>query len=311
MHARADPSPPGAFLAYYRSTPHLSPHPIYTPTIAHRSGRTARYAPGSQLTPLSHGVGPPRDPPSLRMTQYQKCVQHNCVIPRETYQDLYLVMRERNKHLVSERRESMDLLKRASEVYMLRHNVRVDRISGPRCISSFFRSSLLRGTEDHPLGNAAAAWGLLGIKIRTSGRSIHQRAITYTRQPTDAETASSNTFLSPTVATASTSEHVLPGITTYLQHTRAALHPQAFDPTQYATEDGPGVIPNLQSGTFLIGNHVNELRSMAASHRDPRARIRVSLYPKLCLVVGRAVCTHADYGFFRLNQLRQRVVCGV
>ena len=231
MHARADPSPPGAFLAYYRSTPHLSPHPIYTPTIAHRSGRIARYAPGSQLTPLSHGVGPPRDPLSLRMTQYQKCVQHNCVIPRETYQDLYLVMRERNKHLVSERRESMDPLKRASEVYMLRHNVRVDRISGPRCISSFFRSSLLRGTEDHPLGNAAAAWGLLGIKIRTSGRSIHQRAITYTRQPTDAETASSNTFLSPTVATASTSEHVLPGITTYLQHTRAALHLQAFDPT--------------------------------------------------------------------------------
>ena len=81
------------------------------------------------------------------------------------------------------------------------------------------------------------------------------------------------------MATALTSKHVLPGITTYL--TRAALHLQALDPTQYATEDGPSIIPNLQSGTFLIGKHPDELKPMAASHRDPQACIWVSLYPKL------------------------------
>jgi len=50
------------------------------------------------------------------MTHYQKRVKHDCVIPRETYQDLYLVMRERYKYLVSGWKESTDPLKHVFEV---------------------------------------------------------------------------------------------------------------------------------------------------------------------------------------------------
>lgn len=50
------------------------------------------------------------------MTHYQKRVRHDCVIPREAYQDLYLVMRERYKHLVFEWKESTDPLKHVFEV---------------------------------------------------------------------------------------------------------------------------------------------------------------------------------------------------
>ncbi|KAH0835041.1 hypothetical protein J3R83DRAFT_10778 [Lanmaoa asiatica] len=50
----------------------------------------------------------------------------------------------------------------------------------------------------------------------------------------------------------------------YPEHTRAALHVHALDPTQYVrtatTESRPSVvIPYLQPGAFLIGNHADEL----------------------------------------------------
>lgn len=49
----------------------------------------------------------------------------------------------------------------------------------------------------------------------------------------------------------------------YPEHTRAALHVHAFDPTQYvraATESKPSVVlPYVHPGTFLIGNHADEL----------------------------------------------------
>ncbi|KAJ7688667.1 hypothetical protein B0H17DRAFT_1202760 [Mycena rosella] len=49
------------------------------------------------------------------LTNYKKRVQHDCVIPRETYQDLYLVMRERFKGLVDTWVESTDPLKHVFE----------------------------------------------------------------------------------------------------------------------------------------------------------------------------------------------------
>ncbi|KAK7027357.1 tRNA(Ser) Um(44) 2'-O-methyltransferase [Paramarasmius palmivorus] len=45
------------------------------------------------------------------MTNYQKRVQHDVLIPREEYQDLYLVMRERHKGLVDTWQEVTDPLK--------------------------------------------------------------------------------------------------------------------------------------------------------------------------------------------------------
>ena len=50
------------------------------------------------------------------MTNFKKRVIHDCVVPREEYQDFYLVMRERHKQLVGEWKESTDPLKHVFEV---------------------------------------------------------------------------------------------------------------------------------------------------------------------------------------------------
>ena len=49
-------------------------------------------------------------------THYQKRVLHDRLISREEYQDFYLIMRERHKHLVDQWHESTDPLKHVFEV---------------------------------------------------------------------------------------------------------------------------------------------------------------------------------------------------
>ncbi|KAF9650482.1 DUF1613-domain-containing protein [Thelephora ganbajun] len=49
------------------------------------------------------------------MTSYKKRVNHDRIIPREEYQDLYLLMRERHKHHVDSWQESTDPLKHVFE----------------------------------------------------------------------------------------------------------------------------------------------------------------------------------------------------
>ncbi len=50
------------------------------------------------------------------LTKYKKRVHHDCLVPREAYQDLYLIMRERHKHLVDTWQEVTDPLKHVFEV---------------------------------------------------------------------------------------------------------------------------------------------------------------------------------------------------
>lgn len=50
------------------------------------------------------------------LTHYQKRVQHDVLIPRDVYQDVYLSMRERHKGLVGTWRETTDPLKHVFEV---------------------------------------------------------------------------------------------------------------------------------------------------------------------------------------------------
>lgn len=50
------------------------------------------------------------------LTHYRKRVHHDCLIPREEYQDLYLVLRERYKHLVDTWKEATDPVKHVFEV---------------------------------------------------------------------------------------------------------------------------------------------------------------------------------------------------
>ncbi|KAI5997267.1 hypothetical protein F5J12DRAFT_957073 [Pisolithus orientalis] len=49
------------------------------------------------------------------LTHYRKRVHHDTLVPRETYQDLYLVLRERYKHLVSQWKEATDPAKHVFE----------------------------------------------------------------------------------------------------------------------------------------------------------------------------------------------------
>ncbi|TFK23488.1 DUF1613-domain-containing protein [Coprinopsis marcescibilis] len=49
------------------------------------------------------------------MSNYKKRVIHDCIVPREIYQDVYLVMRERHKHLVDTWQEVTDPLKHVFE----------------------------------------------------------------------------------------------------------------------------------------------------------------------------------------------------
>ncbi|KAI9461330.1 hypothetical protein HD554DRAFT_2206749 [Boletus coccyginus] len=173
------------------------------------------------------------------MTHYQKRVKHDCLIPREAYQDLYLVMRERYKHLVSEWKESTDPLKHVFEDIG---------------IATYFMllwKQSFAGAEDHehtpadnepwkhwpqPSGgflDLGCGNGLLThilVSEGYHGHGIDLRART-------------------------SWDH-------YPERTRAALHVHALDLTQYArtvSESRHSVVPYLDAGAFLIGNHADEL----------------------------------------------------
>jgi len=57
---------------------------------------------------------------------YKKRVIHDCLVPREAYQDLYLIMRERYRYFVDQWQESTDPLKHVYEVGALFHRNRQD-----------------------------------------------------------------------------------------------------------------------------------------------------------------------------------------
>ncbi|KAG5353339.1 hypothetical protein C0989_008064, partial [Termitomyces sp. Mn162] len=55
------------------------------------------------------------------LTNYKKRVMHDCLVNREPYQDLYLIMRERHKHLVDTWQEVTDPLKHVCGNGLLTH----------------------------------------------------------------------------------------------------------------------------------------------------------------------------------------------
>lgn len=48
-------------------------------------------------------------------TNYKKRVHHDCLVSREEYQDIYLILREKYKHLVDQWQEATDPLKHVFE----------------------------------------------------------------------------------------------------------------------------------------------------------------------------------------------------
>jgi tRNASer (uridine44-2'-O)-methyltransferase len=112
-----------------------TPLPYYHPAVFHLAFQYISSSPASMLRieAVPH-PGTPTDPNSRlyrtclalldtldrygwgAMTNYKKRVIHDCLVPREAYQDLYLVMRERHKHLVDTWQEVTDPLKHVFEV---------------------------------------------------------------------------------------------------------------------------------------------------------------------------------------------------
>ncbi|KAG6910731.1 hypothetical protein DXG01_008262 [Tephrocybe rancida] len=163
------------------------------------------------------------------LTHYKKRVMHDCLVPREPYQDLYLIMRERHKHLVDTWQEVTDPLKHdigiatylmllwkdtfsadASEHETLTKDIEQPWRSWPRPPGGFLDFGCGNGLLTHILTQE-------GYK----GRGIDLRARTSWSH--------------------------------YPESTQDSLHVHAFDPTT-GTPD-----PYFQPGIFIIGNHADEL----------------------------------------------------
>ncbi|KAM6500693.1 putative AdoMet-dependent methyltransferase domain containing protein [Amanita muscaria] len=118
-------------------TPIMEPDqslPYYHPTVHHIAFRYLCAPEGAttrvEVQPLP---GTPTDPNSRlyrtclallqtvhkygwgTITNYRKRVLHDCLVAREPYQDLYLIMRERHKHLINTWQEVTDPLKHVFE----------------------------------------------------------------------------------------------------------------------------------------------------------------------------------------------------
>ncbi|EGO03153.1 hypothetical protein SERLA73DRAFT_83119 [Serpula lacrymans var. lacrymans S7.3] len=239
--------------------------PYYHPTVFHLA---LRYIPSTSSTQpnLSIEVVPfPDTPTDLNsrlyrtclalldtlhrygwgaLTNYRKRVLHDCLVPRDAYQDLYLVMRERHKHIVQEWKEVTDPLKHVFEDIGIATFLMLlwkDTFEGaPHAVTS---SS--DGSEDPPwkiwprppggfvdlgCGNGLLTHILISEGYQGNGIDVRARM---------------------------SWEH-------YPKDTSDSLHVHALDPTTLsATPDaddlGMNMDPYLKHGAFIIGNHADEL----------------------------------------------------
>ncbi|KIK79770.1 hypothetical protein PAXRUDRAFT_768122 [Paxillus rubicundulus Ve08.2h10] len=175
------------------------------------------------------------------LTNYQKRVTHDCMIPREEYQDLYLVMRERHKHLVGEWKEVTDPLKHVFE-----------DIGIATYLMLLWKKSFGQGKSDLNLDNSGsdsdqACWprppgGFLDLGCGNGLLTHILIAEGYQGCGIDLRARTSWGH--------------------YPESTRAALHVYALDPTRYINREpraDKDIIPHTRPGVFLIGNHADEL----------------------------------------------------
>ncbi|TBU48158.1 hypothetical protein BD309DRAFT_950110 [Dichomitus squalens] len=170
------------------------------------------------------------------VTNYKKRVLHDCVIPREEYQDLYLVMRERHRHLVNTWQEVTDPLKHVFEdigiatflVLLWKHTFGSQSYA---CTSSNAsedpESEPWRSWPRPPAGflDLGCGNGLLTHILTTEGYDGHGIDVR-------ARTSWSH----------------------YPESTQARLHVESLDPSGPIVEH-----PFLRHGVFIIANHADEL----------------------------------------------------
>ncbi|KAG1733392.1 uncharacterized protein EDB91DRAFT_1149343 [Suillus paluster] len=173
------------------------------------------------------------------LTHYQKRVQHDVLVPREVYQDVYLKMRERHKGLVNTWRESTDPLKHVFEdigiatyLMLFWKDMFADSAdlaavtelhdspwkSWPRPAKGFLDLGCGNGLLTHIL--SAEGYSGYGIDLRARMSWAH-----------------------------------------YPEPSQAALKVHALDPTQLLSpeSDTDSKDSFLAPGVFLIGNHADEL----------------------------------------------------
>ncbi|KAF5383079.1 hypothetical protein D9615_004874 [Tricholomella constricta] len=219
--------------------------PYYHPQVAHLAFRYIQFEPPTLRIEVVPLTGTPTDPDARlyrtclalldtldrygwgALTNYKKRVIHDRFVPRELYQDLYLIMRERHKHLVDTWQEGLSVTQDigiATYLMLLwKYSYSATEskdapipdpdqpwMSWPRPPGGFLDFGCGNGLLTHIL-----------VQERYEGRGIDLRARTSWSH--------------------------------YPQSTQAHLHVHAFDPTASSPD------PYFQPGLFIIGNHADEL----------------------------------------------------
>lgn len=193
-------------------------------------------------------------------TQYRKRVAHDTLVPRDTYQDLYLVMRERWKHVVGEWREATDPIKHVFEdvgiatfLILLWKDTYKDEDGGdehgPQDSASEPWKRWPRppgGFVDMGCGNGLLTHILISEGYAGTGFDLRERS-SWTHYPPRTRAALSVRVFDP-AAFASPSA-------------RAGASDDGGDESSSTDDDDTGDAPalDLPRGAFLIGNHADEL----------------------------------------------------
>ncbi|KAL1951651.1 hypothetical protein VTO73DRAFT_800 [Trametes versicolor] len=176
------------------------------------------------------------------LTNYKKRVQHDCVVGREAYQDLYLLMRERHKHLVDTWQEVTDPLKHVFEDIGIATFLML--LWKESYGSTHSETSNLNNTDDmSPTPWRSWAQPPGGFLDLGCGNGLLTHILTaegYDGHGIDVRARTSWTH--------------------YPETTRSRLHTESLDPTALTGEGGElAVHPYLRQGVFIVANHADEL----------------------------------------------------